>query len=264
MQYKYYSATIPGYDHIKTMKNNQDALCVLEKNNHIFGVISDGCGSGEYSELASRLTVTYFSHKIEKQILQDQIYNFLDYQIIVDRTYLTFIDFLENLKIFEKKSVFQNGGLATLIGFIIGPQDTLIYHVGDGVYLLNGQMQSLDNYDNTPPYPGYNIFSEHIKFNVEFCSRIKTIAIDSLVIGSDGAEDLFGLSEKKYPGSEEKIGDMSQIWEDDKYFKNNKLLQRKLLKINTRRNSKQFGTLEGGYLHDDTSLIVVKREEKEE
>lgn len=162
-----------GRDHYHDFRNCQDNLIVYNKDEYVFGIISDGCGSCEKSEIASYITC--------KKILQNLLF-YVD-QEKEDAFYLK--DDIEFIKLrcnlmesfFSNTSddlgtishdlcAFENSNsllLATVIGFCLDTQlnKLLLFWCGDGFYSIDNQDEVLESKDNTPTYPIYNYMKKH-------------------------------------------------------------------------------------------------------
>ena len=90
-----------------------------------------------------------------------------------------------------------------------------------------------------------------------------TKEISSLLIGSDGLENLILAAENNIPGKNEKVGPINQFWEDDRYFKNPDMIRRRLTLVNRTITKTDWDNRkilkEHGLLPDDTTLIVIRR-----
>jgi hypothetical protein len=113
---------------------------------------------------------------------------------------------------------------------------TYIYHAGDGVIAVNGEVTELGPFpDNAPPYLAYGLGKspeEKEKFTLN-ASVLDTKDIDSLLIATDGVahgkKNLLNSPDEPLPGKPNKVvGPFSQFWEDDKVFSNSDGLSRRL------------------------------------
>jgi len=262
--------TMVGTEHLRLKKNNQDAFCVSEgliggKFARV-GVVCDGCGSQQSSEVGSKLAAPLLAH----YIMDCTTYARGD----VERGLrLAEENLLGDLRKLSHNMYSANTGwngtvsqtfLFTIIGFIITPEKTWIFSLGDGVYCINNDLHVKEYEGNAPPYLGYRLIDskyDHLRLTIDEC--IPTDEVQSLLIGSDGAAQLAELENKNIPGKDQLVGPLNQFWEEDKYFKNPDMIRRKLFLINreTVRPNWETKTLarHPGLLEDDTTLIVVRR-----
>ncbi|MBP0020750.1 MAG: protein phosphatase 2C domain-containing protein [Cyanobacteria bacterium SBLK] len=265
-RYELAMGSIIGRGHIRLGINNQDALSVLSCDRFTVAVVCDGCGSGRHSEVGA---------KIGARLVVETISKFLESNAIVDPCDPKFWqcihqDILAQLQVFIKaiggdwQQTLNDYFLFTIIGALITPENTNIFSLGDGVILFNDCLTKLDFSGNAPPYIAYGLkylreareCPRELQFQIRH-SRA-TEELNSLLIGTDGVEDLIDAAERCLPGRSDKIGSISQFWYDDRYFQNPDKVRRKLSLIN--REVHQPGKpKEFGLLSDDTTLIVIRK-----
>ncbi len=152
---------------------------------------------------------------------------------------------------------------------MITPQDTVLFAIGDGVFALNGEVITIPPFpNNAPPYLGYGLISDALSYmKLVDCQfrvhrQLPTPEVQSILIGTDGVEDLMAVADKFLPGKSERVGGIAQYWEDDNYFRNPYHLNRRLALVNhasikpdweTRQLKKQ-----NGLLSDDTTLVIIR------
>jgi hypothetical protein len=145
--------------------------------------------------------------------------------------------------------------LFTIIGTIITPKETAIFSIGDGVIIVNGEIQDIETFpNNAPPYLAYGCLNLSQLSQIKINCILPTQEVKSILIGTDGVSDLIQKSNYLIPGKSEQVGDISQFWQAEKYFKNPDMIRRKLALIN-RDITK---TKQVGLLPDDTTLVVIK------
>lgn len=275
--------SILGREHTRTGKNNQDSSALITAPDYIVGVVTDGCGSGERSEVGAHLGA-----HMAAEILRDQIEaHFLDLPDYAseDRLFPRILSGMrEEILICIHALAKEMGGdlqeilyrhfLFTIVGAVITPELTAIFTLGDGVYAINGIVSSLDQFpDNAPPYLAYDILKkEETRFSsdaLQFAVRISipTYKVQSLLLGSDGVTDLIRAEPLSVPGKEESVGPLSQFWEEDRYFENQDAVRRKLALLNrevTRIHWEEKRVEKiPGLLPDDTTLIAIRRRKPE-
>jgi serine/threonine protein phosphatase PrpC len=233
------AASIIGREHQRLWKNNQDGLSWDELSigaqEYLFGVISDGCGQGLESEVGAKLLADFAAN---------QIPFLLRYQIplpqLPQTLYWQSVNYLSNLTNQtitnpEKKIQFvQNNLLATLLGVIMDQSMTIVFSVGDGLIIVNDQIEQI-NQDNQPFYLAYHLISPEMfevpkplvqQLNIRIFS---TGDLKRLAVASDGLEKEL----------------VNRIWSHP----TNISLQRELKRL-SRQEQK---------LTDDCSVIVVER-----
>lgn len=218
-QFQWAAGTAIGTEHQRLNKNNQDAFLVREMDDYLVGVVADGCGSCPQSEVGAWLGV-----ELAVQGISERLPDVLDEDFFRNLRQ-TIINGLPRVLAPQKYSLF------TLLGFVITPTETVIFSCGDGVMAVNGELTIWEFENNAPPYLIYP--DEMIKI----ISRFDTQNLQSLLISTDGLE--YWLKQRE----------VSEFWEDSRYFKNPDQVRRTLA-IANRKSS---------LLKDDTTLIVVRK-----
>lgn len=194
------SGSVPGHAHTRVRWNNQDcsqqAAWQFGGGEYLLGVVCDGCTGGKVgvtrSEVGAILSADFIvseaplivSSGVALSEVPAQLYQRLvGYLSTVARG--AAVGGLEVITDFVARKL-----LATVIGFIVGPEETVVFRAGDGVIDLNGQTTVFDE-KNKPSYPAYHLidraflggFSPPAGFESDV---IKTEGIQSLAICSDG------------------------------------------------------------------------------
>ena len=135
--------------------------------------------------------------------------------------------------------------------------------------MLNEEEQRLGPFpENKPPYLAYAMVDSSFSArpgSLEFqvVRVVRTEHVKSLLLASDGLEDVFACRECDIPGRSEKLGDLSQFWKNDLFFKNEDALRRRLVLANSEitKLNRSRGELERAQplLKDDTTLVVLRR-----
>lgn len=268
------AGTMVGTEHLRLKKNNQDAYAISEgfvcgKFARV-GIVCDGCGSQQSSEVGSKLAAPLLA----KSILA---YGTIAKGNFERALHLAEEDVLADLRKLSRGMYAIKPGwtgtvsqtfLFTIIGYFITPDKTWIFSLGDGVYCINNDLHVKEYEGNAPPYLGYRLIDskfENLTLTIDEC--LPTEEVQSLLIGSDGVAQLAKLENENIPGKEQPIGPLNQFWEEDRYFKNPDMVRRKLFLINREmiRPDWKNRTLKRhpGLLEDDTTLIVVRRKPNE-
>ncbi len=269
--------SVPGSDHTMPGQpgwtNNQDAYTWIQNDRYLLAVVADGCSSGDDSEvgakLGSKLFISYLSRCLD---------NFVSLSVPC------VIDALEWAKSFAARDIKQlvetiageepkgfaevllNHFLFTLMGTVVNEENTVVFSLGDGVYAVNGDVQTIPPYpNNAPPYLGFCALPEGVyKGNLDMVIRasLPTKDVEHVLIGSDGVSDLIAAAAMPLPGKTELLGPLSQFWENDKFFKNEDMIRRRLAMASHERAVE--GRISKGLFPDDTTLVVVRRTKTEE
>lgn len=265
--------SVIGTDHVLEGKPNQDAFVWSAHNDCIIAVVCDGCGGAKHSEVGSKVGARIIVKLIEEQLR----YNLAT----LDSPHTSFLekvrqDVLAQLRILTNamgnsfSQTVADYFLFTIIGFLITPFRALIFSIGDGVFIVNGEITTIGPFpDNEPPYISYGLTGskvtdknpEFLKF--WFYKFLQTEDLNSVLIGCDGVKDLIEAEEAMIPGRNEVVGPISQFWKDDGYFKNPFKISRKLNILNKPSQEILWDQRkirrEKGLLHDDTTFVVARR-----
>jgi len=254
----------PGFQHWRAYRNNQDAAVVVQSEQGIIGVVTDGCSQGAHSEVGAQLMARFIAQRAMQMLRcseADQLWRLqqpLDRRLFLAalqgaaEQYLdTLIEGLAGDKIASIQSLF----LFTVLGVVITSSISFVFGLGDGVYQLNGNYFAIDQ-DNKPLYLGYRLLPEGVltldKAMLRFREYryIATEQLRSVILGSDGA-DIFRLRAEEYLKSNDIVGSLDQ-------FRNITRFTQQANAINKRLNVVNLLNRKG---HDDTTLIVIRRED---
>jgi serine/threonine protein phosphatase PrpC len=257
-QFEYACGSIIGRNHVLASKNNQDALRIVLWDQFMTAVVCDGCGSGKHSEVGAKLGSRMVTDAIADLLNQGLAVSEPDFWNILKTNLLQkltdFVAISNNVK--ESVMEFVNDYLLfTIVGLVITPSETVTFSIGDGAIAVNGKLTQIPAYpDNAPPYLAYGLYRpDDIEF--EICDRILTSDVDSILIATDGIDDLIAVEE------------VNQFWQEDRYFKNPDAIRRKLSMLNREEFKPDWNKRElikrSGVLSDDTSLVVIRKKREE-
>jgi hypothetical protein len=251
MKFKIASGSTIGYRHVDSYRNNQDSVNVSEFDINgkkcIVGIVTDGCSSGENSEVGSKLITPYIA-KVSKDLIEHNSINNLDF-------YLT-ICIINKMKsmvntfgVDDKVNFICNNLLFTIVGFVIYDNQFISFRYGDGY--VNG---TLIDENNVPNYIAYNLIKDHP--NIKNLPYDKFQIVDNCeitddfqyVIASDGIEDYI-LNEGKDYARKKQVLSLTNLIKYDKIYDNKNLLTFMLNAMSRKR-----------MLSDDTSIIIIKKE----
>jgi serine/threonine protein phosphatase PrpC len=285
MEFQVTGGSVPGTEHTKPGKpgwtNNQDAFYWRRTENCIVAVVSDGCGSGSHSEVGAELSVRLLTEILsgaaERYVMQ--IFNQPEVEVTIDweRVKTLLLSHIAVLASAMGESFSQSVNdhfLFTIVGAVITPWNTFLFSAGDGIFIVNGEIVRLGPFpDNAPPYLAYSLTGSKLTdtkpelLQIKINRTMPTDELTSLVIGSDGVLDLIKAARKKLPHREEEVGDVSQLWVDDRHFTNSDAIRRRLALANKEGAEiveEGIARVTGGLLPDDTTLIVIRRSPKQQ
>lgn len=277
-QFELACGSVQGREHRRLGRNNQDNFCVYQDRDLTVAVVADGCGSMPNSEvgayLGSRMMLNALVERMSSGMLME-IAGFgftlsLDLHGVIARL----AQAIELLTIRDGslatddayKRYVANAFLFTLCGVVITPAESHFFAIGDGVFVINGEVIVIESEDNAPDYAGYFLLpdkSDLDGLNIQHVAMKATSELETFVIGTDGVNDYIAAEQKCLPGKSDTVGPLQQLWLDDRFYKNPDLLSRKLRLANTEvtRYNHELGQLEkhNGLLPDDTTLIVGRK-----
>jgi len=272
--FKVVQGTITGKYHLSIGKNNQDASQV-RYGNGVVAVVCDGCGSSEHSEVGAQLGAHLIAEKLitlNTDVIEEDPENPIEFEMELDNIKRSIVWKIMEIANAMKGSTFniiQDYFLFTCIAAIIREKYTTIISIGDGTVAVNGDVKRLGPFENNaPPYIAYNAIKECVKLNddcgFKIVKIVPTSEVETILIGTDGLDDLEDAENKKIPGKDEMVGPLSQFWKNDLYFRNPHAINRRLTLINrTHIKLDKYGQgirREMGHLRDDTTMIVIRRE----
>lgn len=250
-------ASIPGTSHTCPGKpfwrNNQDSFVIDHSPNRVIGVICDGCGSGEHSEVGSFLCSRILMQLFKETVIAGESRVIPPWEWVQKYLWRVLDRVIRELGP-DKIETTCDGFLFTIIGVIATDKNVCVFSFGDGVSVVNQYVTVLPSgEDNTPPYLMYreigsSLATEKLQFSVE---TRKTKDVESVIIGSDGMEDLLKFDSNA----------IETILANDT-FSNPDALRRYLARIN--KETVVEGRIKHGPLSDDTTIIAVRKEKLED
>ena len=257
--------SVPGTLHTKVGQpawtNNQDAFAWSDYGDGLVAVVCDGCGSSSHSELGARIGAHIVSHAVASSL------RLFDYGLPIENVLAdAHLKSLMQLKQVAEATpgLEPEDLLFTIMGVFVTPDETAVFSVGDGVFAVNGEVTIIPEYPgNAPPYIAYALdrLQKGLRIDQEFDVRMcmPTSEMKSVLIGSDGVAD-FIESEDVPVGREHKpLGPLSEFWTDEKFVTNPDMIRRRLARANVERV--EDGRIKHGVLADDTTLVVIRRDE---
>lgn len=270
-QFEVAAGSVTGREHQRLGKNNQDAYSYELTDQRAIAIVCDGCGSGRYSEVGARLgaqlTVRAIAHMLDQGTSLSpwddgfwrQVQQYLLEQLAI----------LADLAGGYHPAAIRDYWLFTLVGALVTPAETTLFALGDGVIALNGNVQPLGPFpQNQPPYLAYGLLADYLPeaaaaAQMRVLQQAPTDQVQSILLGSDGVMDLVQATHRALPGKAELVGDISQFWQQDRFFANPDMVRRRLALINREVVQPDWGgrclVRQAGLLPDDTTLVVLRR-----
>ncbi|HVX23870.1 MAG TPA: protein phosphatase 2C domain-containing protein [Candidatus Saccharimonadales bacterium] len=248
-----------GRDHRLVPKNCQDGWYVVRDEFSTIAIVTDGCGSSPHSEVGALAGARLLATALQVELRQTGVVNW----IRVRRHLLATLDILAQQMGGHYRRTIEDYFLFTVVGAILTDTQATFFACGDGVVIINGQVQTLGPFaNNSPPYVGYGLIAEQLsdpalgEQGFDVVCELPLPELEHFVIGCDGVIDLIKAADLRRPGSDQSVGDISQFWQEYRYFANPELVSREL-RLVARDWPKREP--EPGLLPDDTTLIIGRR-----
>ena len=285
--------SITGNDHRWSGRNNQDACHCLIHDQAIIATVCDGCSESKHSEVGAKIGARLITEGIQKYIEEHE--DLL--RAVRERKSCTWSKALKTIWGFVLEQARQYAiahlqilaaamgedpvqtvsgyFLFTAVGAIITGGETVVFSIGDGVFIVNGEISQIGPFPkNEPPYLAYgglvnsSLGKEHpelLKFQLH--KVMPTEEVETVLIGTDGVAELIEVAKQQMPGKEETVGPISQFWLDDRYFLNRDMIRRKLFLVNREMTKPIWDekrlSREKALLPDDTTLVVIRKKTQE-
>lgn len=192
------SGVISGRDHRIYYQNCQDALAVREitiaGQEYIIGAVSDGNGEALHSEVGANLLTQFVVNEVPLllagEVPIDEIPSALYPRAVGYLRSVASSMYFTNPK--ELVAFVKEHLLCTLLGFVISAQQGVIFSAGDGVVVVNEEVNLIDQGDE-PTYLGYHLVDR--RFLQETASSLPqafdvwalvTADLQRLAIATDG------------------------------------------------------------------------------
>lgn len=192
---KIYRACITGTRNIEKKKPCQD-YCdyMLTSDGFVAAALSDGAGSAKFADFGAKENVSTFLNFFRRYTTKE-ILNINDKALADD---IIFVCRNAQNDLAKRIGTDIKELSATLIGVIIGAEEIIIFHVGDGGAFIkekNGKVRCVSKPENILGISNRTYFTadedatEHLRV-----TRIKRDIVDKICIFSDG---VFGAKSKK-------------------------------------------------------------------
>lgn len=255
--------SVEGRAHALSGKGNQDAVVVLRKARTLVAVVADGCGSAEHSEVGAWIGARTLASELGYASGED----------LGERAFWEGVQ-RRTLGLLRRTAVAMGGDLPdvaarfflfTVVGAVIADGRAAVFSLGDGLWAVNGEVARIGPFPgNAPPYLGHALIDERLagERRLVVHRTMPVGEVQSMLVATDGAGEWGELEGRHLPGTEERVGALSQLWEDDRYFDHPDALRRKLHRMNrahvrpvweARRLEKAPALLE-----DDTTMVVLR------
>lgn len=262
MNIEYCAASVMGRHHATAGKNNQDAFVVRQSPEATIAVVSDGCGSGKYSEFGARVMANTMAIQLQhySSLVYSGRYGYEIAQLMTEIVSCEIRRVIWSMAGSHDHDFVFDHMLATCIAAIITPNRILVLRCGDGVVYAHDILSGGRESSNTPDYFAYRL-NPHSRTDMAARPRFVTIFDEPfphnqqpIMIGTDGAFDYLNVAMNDHTG----LPTIGELFTNDAYYKNPDLLRRKLFKASRDKPDFAQGRIIPGLLHDDTTMIVLR------
>lgn len=263
--------SIIGREHLRTGKNCQDGYAWKEAGGVTVAVVCDGCGSSDHSEVGSKMGAKIVVNSVLGfYLMHPGAFPYVAMKNpglqAVQRSVLTTIQSAANQMAGSFSENISDYFLFTILGLILDENDgkAYIFGCGDGTFYVNDVATRIPSPNNAPGYLSYNLIETNAgQTNLGMGWMGDVASVKSMLIATDGVDELASSFDRSIAGKEEKIGGISQFWEKDGFFKNPfsighrlALINRSVSKVDWEKKSMSDAH---GPLRDDTTLVAIRR-----
>lgn len=220
-----------GRDHLLRQANCQDGYALIQTEQHIIGIVCDGCGDGKHTEVGAKLAANYLAGQAVDLLSVGH-----NIEEIPDLLYPCMVQYLKDLigltQPRDRLAFLREHLLFTIVGVILSEDDGVIFTAGDGIYAVDSDICEIDQ-NNEPIYIAYRLLDPTMLNGLSVPNRFEVQRIkpdwQQVMISSDGFETEL----------------MSEVWG----LNHPRALQRKL----------NFWSNQEHRLRDDTTLIAIEK-----
>lgn len=250
--------SVAGRAHVHARRNNQDAWHTLARDGVAVGLVADGCGSGQRSEVGAALGARIFVEALAAAVRSGE-----SPELTLETARLSLLDSLTTIaRVLDPsgratRAVVADHLLFTLAGAVLTPSWTAVFALGDGLACVNGERFHVSYPDDTPPYAAYALTGSPLTdtrpdlLRFRILRTLPTETVESILVGTDGVADL------------ERVVPLRRFWEDDRSFTNPYHVARQLHLASGAPAEEGSPRAPRGAgrprLPDDTTLVVARR-----
>lgn len=171
------SASVTGRGHMALRRNRQDAMASGAREGWVFGVVSDGCGSGRASELGALVTATVMGEELARSASSGRSPEEA-LRASLEAAVGALGELADRAASRESRPGFVTDHLlATALAFVLTRDGGAILASGDGFAYIDGHVSSFDQ-ENAPRYAGYALGGAEVEPpHIVSFGRARSIAI---------------------------------------------------------------------------------------
>lgn len=225
------TASVPGREHLRLGRNNQDGVAVAERGLVSVAVVCDGCSSESRSEVGAHLGARFLAGWVAARAAEEPLSAEL-----AERATAALTAWMERVAASVDPSpeafgeVLQRHFLFTFLCAVTRGGQALVFGLGDGALQVDGRSVLLDaGPQNAPDYAAYRLLSEGpLAAQVHFLGAARRLAV-----ATDGFDGLL----RRDPGA------LQPLFEDEVVWRNPVHLQRRLNVLASRERFSDDATL---------------------
>ncbi len=226
-------ASVPGREHTRLFRNNQDGAAARIDGDITCAVVTDGCSSGSSSEVGARLGARFLA-----QVLPGLAREHGLTPKLAERACDALVAWLYGVARGidpELTSAVADQLLFTVLATVTQNGRAIVFGVGDGVWSVDGTTCSIDpGPENAPEYVGYRLVPAALMPRALRAVEIHYLGCASrIALGTDGVGDWLRAD----------AAALDSVWSDPSVWKNPVHLERRV---------------RVAALHDDTTLVLLK------
>lgn len=172
-KYQVYAGKVTGREHLHKRKNCQDSYAFdffsINEKDYVFGIICDGCGEGNNSEVGASLLSNYLICQISFCLkTSEDLFNIPSMLFKSAKNYLQFLlnATCSQDDVIKQIEFIKNHLLCTVIGFILSFEHGLYFYYGDGKVIINEEVITIDQ-NNQPDYLAYHFINNKYLKNAD-------------------------------------------------------------------------------------------------
>ena len=200
--------------HVDKNMNNQDNYSHIITDSFISVVVCDGCSASPHSEVGSYITSRYMVQQLWGRFGSYALYGKLpnkeDLRDMMEEIRLDTSTFLRNIasSLGPTMLAMQEFALSTATGFVMTPDSTFFFSIGDGMIFFNGEGAELNNrHASQPDMVAYGAMNPKLLItgvrNPFTLSPIyPTETVENIIVATDGLEHLLAAAGQNYPSTQ--------------------------------------------------------------
>lgn len=234
------TASVPGSEHRRLLRNNQDAVAVRRTESSLAVVVSDGCSAGRATEVGAQLSAHLLANALVS--IGEPSWAAVDGALVSVLTRLAALT-AELAPDVQRADTVHHFLLSTTLAALIAEGSTFVFAFGDGIVGINSELSCIDAPHNAPDYLAYGLLADRTPRPC-FARSLATSELEFLLLATDGARPFLGSTATA--GCAPNGFGIERIRTEALFYRNPSWLQRQL---NTQRPAPT----------DDATIAAIRR-----